>query len=117
MNRIIPGNQYLNMPCSVVAVGCALHGTTALNGLFSNDLHNDGYLSLKGMNALARANLPVKRFYKFKRGERPTLEELAKALNRNAIICVLGHFLYVEGNSYYSFFENEKDQVVAVWEL
>ena len=30
-------------------------------------------------------------------------------------VCVYGHFIYVDGQDYYSFFENEQDPVVCVW--
>ena len=35
----------------------------------------------------------------------------------NAIVCCYGHFIYLNGDNYYSFFDNENDKVVAVWEL
>lgn len=120
MKRIIPANIYLGLPCSVVAAGCAL-GTDDLNalaGLVSDDLHDDGYLSLDGMNRLIRANQRVKKCEYFKRGQRPTLQAWANMhIGQRAVICLYGHFIYFDGTDYYSFFYNDYDLVVKVWYL
>lgn len=119
MKRIIPDDIYRGLPCSTVAVGCALGitGTAPLEALVSGSLKADGYLSLKGMNALIRANLAVKRRTDFKQGKRPLLREYAHTHSAPAIICVTGHFLYYDGKDYWSFFYNGGDEVVSVWEL
>lgn len=119
MKRMIPASIYEELPCSVVAVGCALGiaDPAALRALTSPSLHEDGYLSLKGMDALVRANLPVRRCVRFRRGERPALETYTGGTYKPAIVCVEGHFLYTNGFSYWSFFENASDRVVAAWEL
>lgn len=119
MRQIFPPRIYEELPCSVVAVGCALGiaDSEGLKALVSPDIHSDGYLSLKGMNALVRANLPVQRFKKFKRGDRPMLWEYILPSHRPAIVCVEGHFIYTDGSDYWSFFQNANDRVVAAWEL
>lgn len=122
MKRIIPNDCYRGLPCSAVAVGCALGITDAHTvrekGLISPDLHSDGYLSLKGMNALVRANLSVIRRVGFKRGERPALRDFAHAnIGHRAVVCVAGHFVYFDGRDYHSFFWNGGDPVIAVWYL
>lgn len=120
MRRVIPNDIYRGLPCSIVAVGCALGVADlgALAGLQSPDLELDGYLSLKSMNTLIRANLRVKKAESYKRGERPTLGAWAHDhVGDEAIICVHGHFLYFDGYDYYSFFLNGKDPVVKVWYL
>ena len=121
MKRIIPSDIYQGLPCSTVALGCAMGITSKndLKGLKSNELKNDGYLSLNGMNKLVRANLNVKNRVNYKRGQRPMLREFAHSDSegKKAIICVLGHYLYFDGRDYYSYFWNGKDQVVSVWFL
>lgn len=120
MKRVIPDDIYRGLPCSVVSAGCALgiDDLSRLSALFSGDLHDDGYLSLDGMNRLVRANMGVLRCEYFKRGQRPELCDFARAHEgQRAIICLLGHFIFFDGQDYHSFFENEEDPVVKVWYL
>lgn len=119
MKRIVPDDMYQGLPCSAVALGCALNASVdRLNGLISNDLHQDGYLSLDGMNRLIRANMGVKKKVVYKRGERPVLRDWAhEHLGVRAIICVQGHFIYYDGRDYHSFFWNGGHLIVCVWEL
>lgn len=120
MKRIVPADIYRELPCSVVAIGEAMGiaDRASLDALFSAQLHSDGYLSLKGMNALVRANTDVIRREDFRRGERPALRDFAHAhLGQKAVICLLGHFVYFDGRDYHSFFWNGGDPVVAVWYL
>lgn len=118
MKRIEPSSIYNYMPCSVVAVGCAIgaDSVNALNGLKSRSLHSDGYLSLRGMESLVKANLDVTGKEYYRKGQRPALRDFAHAHEgRKAVICLLGHFVYFDGHDYYSFFKNGGDQVVQVW--
>ena len=119
MRRISPGQLFKNRPCSVTAVGCALGISTleAVEGLYSHDLHADGYLSLDGMNRLVRANLSVVRRSDYKRGERPCLRDFCPAFKGKAIVCVSGHYVYVCNGNYHSFFRNGDDEVITVWEV
>lgn len=120
MKRIIPDGIYRGAPCSVVAVGCAAHITDpgALSGLYSGSMHEDGYLSLRGMNALVRENLAVKRRTDYRRGQRPLLRDWAhEHRGTKAVICVAGHFIYFDGKDYHSFFWNGGDEVITVWEV
>lgn len=119
MKRIVPSDIYRGLPCSVVAVGCALKiaSRDALRALTSPLLHGDGYLSLDGMNRLVRANMAVKRRRNFRRGERPCLRDFCHGFDGKAVVCVSGHFVYVENGNYYSFFKNGNDEVIAVWEV
>ena len=128
MKRIEPDEVYKGLPCSVVAVGCAM-GTAdraEVNGLYGDVLsgacgakiHTDGYLPLDGLNRLIRAHMTVKKRENFKRGQRPALRDFAHAhLGQRAVICVLGHYLYFDGRDYHSFFWNGGDPVVSVWHL
>ena len=120
MKRITPKPILSAVPCSVCAMACALDTTdrNALLALKSNDLHEDGYLSLNGMNKLIRANLSVKKRMDYRRGERPALRDWAhEHLGDKAIVCVAGHFIYFDGRDYHSFFWNGGDPVIAVWVL
>ncbi len=120
MKRIIPNDVYRGLPCSVVATGCALEtcDISRVEALQSPFLHSDGYLSLRDMNALVRANLAVAKKVDYRRGERPVLYDWAQEnLGKRAIICVLGHYLYFDGKDYHSFLWNGRDDVVCVWYL
>lgn len=120
MKRIIPDSVYEGLPCSMVAVGCAMGivSQEAVQALRSPNLHGDGYLSLNDMNRLIRANLAVKSRENFKRGQRPALRDWAhQHLGQRAMVCVLGHYLYFDGRDYHSFLWNGGDPVVSVWYL
>jgi hypothetical protein len=109
MNQIIPNDELQGLPCSNVAVSCALGET-----IIYKTSHNDGWMTLKDNNKFVREYLNVRRYRYFKRGERPLLKDLT--LDK-AIVCVYGHLIYLEGSNYWSFFDNESDEVVAYWEL
>ena len=119
MKRILPDEVYRRRPCSVVSVGCALGLTdkAEIRKLASDELKKDGYLSLDGMNKLVRSVLPVEKKETFKRGQRPILRELMKDNTRKAVVCLLGHFIYIDADKYYSFFRNGDSPVVCVWWL
>lgn len=53
----------------------------------------------------------------YKRGERPALKEFLKTNFEKCGICVYGHFIYAEGPDYWSFFDNDNDEIVAIWYL
>lgn len=119
MKRIVPDKIYRGLPCSVVAAGCALHLAVraSIRALYSPDLKRDGYLSLDGMNRLIRANMAVVRRVNYKRGQRPCLRDFCHEFSGRAVVCVAGHFVYVENGDYYSFFKNGNDEVISVWIL
>lgn len=122
MKRITPDRVYEGLPCSMVAVGCAMGEQGAVlaaeDGLRSPDLRSDGYLSLDGLNRLIRAHLGVKRMEYFKRVDRPALRDWAHAnIGHRAVVCVLGHYIYFDGRDYHSFLWNGGDPVVKVWYL
>lgn len=126
MKRITPKDFYLDLPCSVVSIGTAeetLFGTFNYDKIkmFSDSLRdNDGYADLRSVNAQIRKHLPVKKYSYFPRIQRVTLQTWCNS-NKGvmAIVCVLGHFIFCDltKNCYYSFFDNNNDKVVAVWEL
>ena len=113
MIRKLPKDTFLNVPCLVTAVCCALNDTRCL--VDYPDLRMDGYATLASANKWIRRNLSVTKRTDYKRGERSKLKDLH--LDGRAIICVLGHYIYVDGETYWSFFDNEYDDVVTVWKL
>ncbi len=117
MERIIPPAWASGLPCSMCAVACAFGAMPT--GVPA--MRSDGYATLASANKFIRANLPVRRRKDYKRGERKTLSQLfgdpANRPAEKAVVCVLGHYVYVDGTTYWSFFENDDDEVVAIWEL
>jgi hypothetical protein len=116
MIRITPDEiTYEGIPCSMTAVGCARQERHMTLPGIPEGLQAGGYLPLKEGNTYIRKYLPVRRRRNFKRGERPHLEDLH--FDGTAIALVYGHYIYLDHEYYYSFFYNEKDEVVALWEL
>lgn len=77
----------------------------------------DGYLRLRDMNQFAREYLPIAKRIDFKKHERPRLKEFLQTNETRCCICVLGHYLYADAQTYWSFFDNDDDKVIAVWYL
>ncbi len=116
---ISPKSKYNGLPCVYVAVGTAFD---QINGIefkesLPDELKSDGYATLNVANKYIRKNLSVKRRQGYRRGERPLLDEFLANNTEKCIICVFGHFIYVDQNKYWSFFDNSTDEVVAVWYL
>lgn len=117
--RCTPESKYLGMPCSYVGTGCAYEDITGkpFSPELPEDLRDDGYLTLEGENKFLRQFLKVKKKIYFRRTERMPLREFLYANTEKCCVCVYGHFIYVDGKNYWSFFENENDPVVCVWIL
>ena len=113
MERKIPDGYLADEPCLVVAVHCAMEGQGTPMGY--PELRPDGYATLRDANAWIRENLKVRKRTDYKRGERPMLKDLH--LDGKAVVCVYGHYVFVHRETYWSFFANEEDEVVTVWEL
>lgn len=119
MIQMVPNEKYQCRPCSQVAIGTACE-QAGYDYYLPNELldsindSEDGYLTLRDMNRFVRALLPVKKRINYKRGQRPYLNQVKPC---KAIVCVLGHYLYMDYNKYYSFFDNEHDEVVTIWVL
>lgn len=121
MNCIVPKSFYEGLPCSVVSIGCA---SEKLRGSFDYDKiksfseiasANDNYATLRSVNEQVRKFFNVKKYTYYTRAERKTLKECCSG--KTAIVCVYGHFVFVNGDTYYSYFDNANDKVVAVWEI
>ena len=113
MTRIVPSDSLVNMPCSVVAVTCAAKTTPMGLSDYLDKLRDDGYASLDRANRFIRDNVRVKKRINYVRSERVKLKDLH--LDGEAVVCVKGHFLYLDHETYWSFFDNENDDVVTVW--
>jgi hypothetical protein len=128
MERIVPANAYASLPCTIVACGSALEcmekapAGSCMKQVRQDadqlDYHADGYLSLEGTNKLVRGLMKVKRggYKYYKRNERRKLRDF-DFTDKQAIVMVYGHCIFVDGHTYTSYFNNELDDVVAVWEL
>ena len=117
--RIEPNPKYHGMPCSYVGTGCAYEDIwkEPFCPPLPEGLRNDGYLTLDGANKFLRAHLKVRKKVYFRRNERIPLREFLENNTEQCCVCVYGHFVYVNGRDYWSFFENEDDPVVCVWYL
>ena len=113
MKKNIPPSYLNGYPCSVVAVACALGRMPDGVPGYLQKLKADGYAPLNTANRFIRDNLPIRKRIDYRRGQRPKLRDLH--LDGKAIVCVYGHLIYLDHESYWSFFDNEKDDVVAVW--
>ena len=119
MTRITPSSFYEGLPCSVVSIGCAME---KLQGKFSYDKIKtfsesltDGYATLKSTGEQIRRFLPVRKYTYYPRDQRISLKDWW--CGKTAIVCILGHYVFTHGDCYYSFFDNDNDKVVAVWEI
>ena len=130
MNRITPRGIFDRFPCTITATATALinikelPAVTALEEVSDKvnwDAYDEnGYLSLKDSNKLVRSVLKIKRrgYRYFKRVERFKLKDWSKLFPEGKfIVMVYGHCIFVDGNDYYSFFENNNDNVVACWQI
>ena len=124
MKQITPKDFYLDLPCSVVSIGCAsetLHGSFDYGKIkaFSEMASaNDNYATLRSVNEQVRKFFNVKKYTYYTRNIRkPLYDWFRNKVCENAIICCLGHFIYCNKDSYYSYFDNSTDMVVAVWEI
>ena len=115
MERITPKSYLSGYPCSLVAVSCALGMMPPDAAEYLTKLRKDGYATLAVSNRFTRDNLDVRKRVDYKRGQRPKLKELH--VTEKALVCVYGYLVYVEQETYWSFFDNENDEVVAVWYL
>lgn len=117
--RIKPKEKYRGWPCCYVGTGCAFEDiyNDKFRAKLPPGLKKDGWATMDILNRYVRDNLPVKKKVYFKRSERFKLREFLETNTERAGVCVLGHFIYVNGKDYWSFFSNLNDDVVAIWYL
>ncbi len=119
--RIIPDEKYEEQPCAYVGTGCAYENI--YNKPFTEplppNLGEDGWSTLENTNRYIRNifNGPAKIRKKvyFKRCDRITLREFLENNTEKCLVCVYGHFIYVNGKDYWSFYDNDNFKVVCVW--
>ena len=115
--RITPDNKFLDLPCAHVAIGIAyerrFHDPFPQQALSISCAN--GYCTLREADSAIRHLLPVRKKVYFKRNERMALSEFLGANEAHCVVCVLGHYIYAEGSTYWSFFDNEDDPVVCAW--
>ncbi len=109
---VLPPFSLSDTPCFFVALSCAFG-----RSVYGDPSHEDGYVTLKDANVLIRKYFKVKRTITYKKSERPKLKDITKGNSEKAIVCVLGHYVYMEGRIYRSFFNNDDDEVVKIWYL
>ena len=115
--RKIPKNKYKGLPCSYVGTGCAFEDLTGerFTAPLPEGLADNGWATLRKLNSYVREHLPVKKQIYYKRTDRFKLRDFLKTNKGPAGVCVLGHFIYVNDDTYWSFFDNRNDDVVCVW--
>ena len=116
--RIIPEEKYEEVPCSQVAIGCAYENVFDKNLSHTIEVrlkNTEGYATLEEANKSIRANLPIAKRIYYRRAERISLSDFFKNNKEKCIVCVLGHYIFVDGKDYYSYCDNEDDVVVCVW--
>ena len=96
------------IPCILAAIGTVK--PLSQIEIIPDSINPTGYTRLDAANRLIRKNLSVKKSIEYRRGNRPKLKELH--LDGQAIVCVLGHYLYLDRETYHSFFDNENDEVI-----
>ena len=115
--QIKPADKYSGLPCSYVGTGCAyedIYGKPYTEPL-QEGLRDDGWFTLENMNKFIRTKFPIKKKQYYKRGERPLLRDFLADNAARCCVCVYGHFIYVNGKDYWSFFNNENDEIVCIW--
>lgn len=115
--RIKPKRKYEGLPCSFVGTGCAYEDINGkrFKAELPEGLKQDGWASMKILNQYVRTHLPIKKQVYYKRGERFKLRDFLENNDTQAGVCVYGHFIYVNGKDYWSFFDNRNDDVVCIW--
>ena len=123
-NGNLVDNLFDNVPCIIVSLFTATFSfvkTYPVLGM-SEDFNGknypcneEGYCTLKEANRVIRVLFDVKKYNYYKRSERKKLKDLE--LEGINIICCKGHYLSTNDNEYYSFFNNDNDEVIAIWKL
>ena len=117
--RITPNERFNFKPCSIVALYYAYKDIYKVN-MSMDDIvkaRPDGYLALSKMHTYVNMLFHVSKAEQYGKAKRFPLGEFLLNNDKKAIVCVLGHYVYVDGKNYYSFFNNYGDMVVKIWYL
>lgn len=119
LKRYLPSEKLNYKPCSYVAVATAFEDyfKKPFEEGVPEGLRLNGYLTLDNQNKYIRRYLPVKKKVYYAKKGRPNLKEFLKDNTQKCIICVIGHYIYADNDNYYSFLNNDLDDVVCVWLL
>jgi len=115
--KITPSERFNGIPCSMVALYYAYK--TIYNQRIAVEeiirTRPDGYLALSKMNNYINMFFKVKKAQQYGSTKRFSLDEFLKTNDKKCMVCLEGHYIYVDGKNYFSFFNNEKDKVVKIW--
>ena len=116
--QIIPNERFNNTPCSMVAMYYAYkdiyNQRIAVNEIIRT--RSDGYLALSKMNTYINMFFKIKKTEQYAKDKRFTLAEfLINGNEKKCIVCLEGHYIYVKGKDYFSFFNNLHDKIVKIW--
>ena len=121
MNKKNPPYETMVLPCSSVV----LYVASKEFGVDYNEIRypkttKQGYCSLVDMTK-ALSDIFLFDYIYYTKDERFYLKDIESLSKRygmkKAIICVRGHYIYVDDDTYYSFFPNLGDEVIAIWFL
>ena len=118
--QIIPNERFNGIACSKVALYYAYkdiyNQKIAVNDIIQT--RPDGYLALSKMNTYINMFFKIKKTQQYAKANRITLADfLIRCNDKKAIICLEGHYIYVKGKDYFSFFNNLHDKIVKIWYL
>ena len=119
MMRIEPRDYFKDKPCSYVSVGVCCEDLTGtpFGAAMPEGLRKNGYLTISDMNKYIRDNLRIFKKYTYQKVERVTLKEYLKTHKGQGIVCVPGQFVYVREGDYWSYVNNDNDEVICEWRL
>jgi len=117
--QITPNERFRGMPCSMVSLYYAYKDIYKQFIKVDEIVKTrpDGYLALSKMNMYCNLLFHVKNAKQYGKEKRFTLKEFLNSNDKQCIVCLLGHYIYVDKKNYYSFFNNDYDKVVKIWEL
>ena len=115
--QITPSERFNGTPCSMVALYYAYKNIYNQRIAVEEIIRTrpDGYLALSKMNNYINMFFKVKKAQQYGKDKRFSLNEFLKTNDKKCVVCLLGHYIYVDGKNYFSFFDNEKDKVVKIW--
>lgn len=117
--QITPNERFNGKPCSMVALYYAYRNVYKQNISVEEIVkaRPDGYLALSKMNMYINLLFHVKNAKQYGKNKRFFLKELLQNNDKKLIVCLLGHYIFVDGKNYFSYFCNDYDKVVKVWVL
>jgi len=103
-------------PCSILALGLAISKAKLKVDEVGIKVDKNGYCQLRNIDDAIRIHFKVEQYRYYREFTRRKLSDFIEFPGQY-IVCVKGHYIYVDGSNYYSFFDNDEDMVVAYWKL